>query len=122
MKTNKILFVDDDPVVLNLGRRMLGDSYEMLCAPGMREALEIISGRQLDLLVTDWHLPDGSGADIIRAFNRKFPGAPCLLITGCLPTEEFLAQTAGLELAARFQKPFDIIEFQEAVRGALEAA
>ncbi|MEI7528651.1 MAG: response regulator [Elusimicrobiota bacterium] len=119
MKTNKILFVDDEEVVRKLGRRLLGGTYEFLSAAGMREALEIISANQLDLLIADWHLPDGDGVDVIRAFKGKFPGAPCILITGYLATEEFLEKAAGLELAARFQKPFEVAEFLEAVRRAL---
>lgn len=119
MKNDKILFVDDEVMMRKLGRRLLAGSYELLLASGVREALEIIETQRPAMLVTDWRLPDGSGADVVRAFNRKFSGAPCILITGFLDTDEFLEQTAGLVLTARFQKPFNITEFQEVVCKAL---
>jgi len=121
MKTYKILFVDDEEVVRRLGRRLLGaPPYELLFADGVGPALEIIASQKLDLLVTDWRLPYGCGGDIARAFGAKFPGAPRILITGFLGTDEFLEQSGGLNFAARFQKPFDVLEFQAAVRKALE--
>ncbi|OGS12801.1 MAG: hypothetical protein A2234_05850 [Elusimicrobia bacterium RIFOXYA2_FULL_58_8] len=116
----KLLFVDDEEVMRKLGSRLLAGSYELLFASGTVEALGIIaSAGRLDLLVTDWRLQDGSGGDIVRAFNHKFPGAPCVLITGFLNTDDFLKETSGLSLAARFQKPFNILEFQDAVRKLL---
>jgi len=120
MKKNKILFVDDEEVMRKLGSRLLADSSELTLASGVREALEIISSRQLDLLITDWRLEDGDGATVVKAFRAKFPSAPCILITGFMDTEEFFAQSAGLQFTARFQKPFNIMEFLETVRKALE--
>jgi len=119
MKNAKILFVDDEEVLRKLGRRLLAGTYDVSFASGMAEALEIIAGQSLDLLITDWRLQDGEGSAVIGAFGRKFPGAPCILITGFLDTEEFLRASAGFQFAARFQKPFNIMEFQEAVRRAL---
>lgn len=122
MKKNKILFVDDEEVMRKLAGRLLAGSYELSLASGVREALETISGGQLDLLVTDWRLQDGDGAAVVKAFREKFPGAPCILITGFMDTDEFLKQAAGLQFTQRFQKPFNVMEFLEAVRKALAPA
>lgn len=119
MKRARILLVDDEVVVRKLGLRLLSDSYEVTLAASTAEALEIIARTPLDLLITDWSLQDGTGKEVITAFTRNFPGAPCILITGFLDTEEFLAQASGLPLAARFHKPFDITIFIESVKKAL---
>ena len=42
----------------------------------------VAKGESFDLLVSDIGLPDGSGLDIARAWQRLQPGKPSVAITG----------------------------------------
>ncbi len=56
----RILFVDDEPMVLDgLGRMLRGmrNEWEMAFAPGGPEALEILRDRPFHVVVTDMRMP-----------------------------------------------------------------
>ncbi|HEU5097579.1 MAG TPA: response regulator [Roseiflexaceae bacterium] len=66
----RILVVDDSPVNRELMRSMLEPmGYAVVAAAGVREALELARERLPDLIVSDLHMPDQSGFDLIRAFK-----------------------------------------------------
>jgi DNA-binding NarL/FixJ family response regulator len=79
-----VLIVEDDPVT----RRALSlaiesePSLKLEAALGtMRSALEWLTTRTADILLTDLGLPDGSGLDIIRACAAQHPACDILVIT-----------------------------------------
>ena len=60
MTKRRILFVDDDPLVLEALRRMLRSmrhEWEMAFAPGGPEALEAMGEAPFDVIVSDMRMP-----------------------------------------------------------------
>ena len=54
-----ILFVDDEKAILNSIRREFFDSsYEIYIATSGKEALEILSEKQINLIVSDMRMPE----------------------------------------------------------------
>ncbi len=66
----RILIVDDQPEVLATLETMLSDGRRVI-----RSASDVASGRAalaadgIDVLITDWQLPDGTGADLLAMAN-----------------------------------------------------
>ncbi|MEU4419250.1 response regulator [Actinoplanes sp. NPDC024001] len=79
-----ILVVDDDPDILDLIVFVLqGADHEVLAASGPTPALAHAASRDLDLVITDFHMPDMTGADLVRQL-RKSPSrndVPAILVT-----------------------------------------
>jgi two-component system, cell cycle response regulator len=66
----RILIVDDSPVNRELMRSILEPfGYVVIAAAGVREAIELTREQQPDLIVSDLHMPDASGFDLIRALK-----------------------------------------------------
>jgi len=60
-----ILFVDDEKAILNSIRREFFDSsYEIYIATSGKEALEILSENQINLIVSDMRMPEMDGYKI----------------------------------------------------------
>ncbi|BDU75428.1 response regulator [Mesoterricola sediminis] len=84
MKT-RILFVDDEPFVLNgLQRSLRGmrDTWEMAFASGGPQALEVLAERTFDVIVTDMRMPGMSGADLLQEVKARYPAVVRIVLSG----------------------------------------
>ena len=79
-----ILAVDDEPGVLALVRRCLGDDERvtLIEASSGKEALEqVAKGPALDLLITDLRMPDMEGDELARQVRTLEPDLKVLYLT-----------------------------------------
>lgn len=113
MKQKKIVIVDDFTGVRSILRESLVKrGYLVLEASGGEEALKYFDGTQIDLLITDYDMPDMNGADLIskiRAMTR-YIYTPVIVLSG-IRKERINDQLEGLNIAAFLQKPFEIKQF-----------
>jgi two-component system phosphate regulon response regulator PhoB len=81
---NKILAVEDAPDYQLLIRATLGRSYELTCVSTLAEARECMSNSFFQLILLDLSLPDGSGLDLCREFQRQLidSDTPVIMLTG----------------------------------------
>ena len=80
-----ILHVDDEPEIRHLfGEALLADGYRVTSVASAREALKALASEVPDLVVSDFHLADSDGLDLIRAIKAKQPTTPVVLLTGAL--------------------------------------
>lgn len=117
----KVLLVDDEMGILDsLGILFRGEGYEVLAAKGGGEALEILSKKKPDLVVTDIRMPGTSGLEVLAKAREVDPEIPVILMTA----------QASLQSAVRavnegayyyLQKPFANDELLAICRRASEA-
>jgi len=115
----QILIVDDDPEI----RRLLAKFVEtqgmrVLTAANRRELEERLATNQVDLVVLDVLLPDGSGLDICRDLRARRIGVPVILLTAL---KEDVDRIIGLEMGADdyLGKPFNPRELVARIRAVL---
>ncbi len=78
-----LLIVDDEPPIRDVLRRALRLSpYAILEAGSGEEALAVLEGRQVDLILSDLNMPGMSGLDLCRRVVGEQPGVVCFLMTG----------------------------------------
>jgi PAS domain S-box-containing protein len=83
----KLLYVEDEPAHFILTQRTLEDNFKekflLFHAESMGEAFKVIDAQpDLDLILTDLRLPDGSGLDLLRQVNQRHRPVPVILVTG----------------------------------------
>ena len=82
----KILFVDDDPSLLELVQTILGEyagaAWEILIAAESSTALALLQQHQIDLLIIDVHMPVVDGLQFLKFLQRKFPNVLKVVLTG----------------------------------------
>ncbi|MFO0795801.1 MAG: response regulator, partial [Candidatus Brocadiaceae bacterium] len=72
----RILFVDDEPKVLQELQRMLRSmhhEWDMKFATSGQEALEMLSKSPFDVIVTDMRMPCMDGAQLLREVMKRYP-------------------------------------------------
>jgi two-component system response regulator HydG len=116
----RILIVDDSAATLEvLQRNLTAAGYHVFTAPGVPEAIQILEGAALDLVITDLKMPRISGLDLVRHVRDNFKDTEVMMITGYPSIEG--AVTAVKTGAEEFlSKPFTDQELLFAVRRAIE--
>jgi len=77
-----ILVVDDEKNYLLVLSAVLEDEgYEVLTAPGGREALEIQESSDLDLILTDMKMPAMDGIKLLENIKALDPDLPVIMMT-----------------------------------------
>ncbi len=78
-----MVVVDDDPLVLAVTRRLLQRrGYDVVPCDHPRTALREVVQLQPFALVADLHMPDLSGAELLRLVRNVSPQTRCILYTG----------------------------------------
>ncbi|MFP4197631.1 MAG: PAS domain S-box protein [Methanomassiliicoccales archaeon] len=79
-----LLIVDDEPEVLELTTRYLEDTegFEILTAGSAKEALEVLEGDRVDVVVSDYQMPGMDGIDLLKEVRRRHEPLPFVLFTG----------------------------------------
>ena len=67
---------------------MQRDGFEVLTAASVNEALSCIIGQDVDVLLTDLHMPNaGDGFTLVTAMRNAHPKALTLVLSGFPPVE-----------------------------------
>jgi len=119
--TERILFVDDEPTIAELARRILESSgYQVTTRTSSTEALELVRAepRAFDLLITDQDMPGISGLDLISRIRAQRPGLPVILCTGLAEFGD-TQKAAELQVDAIVLKPFRQVDLAESIEMVL---
>ena len=117
--TPHVLVVDDDLEIRKLlGRYLDQQGLRVSLAADRRELEEKLQTQQIDLVVLDVMLPDGSGLDICRNLRDRKPHLPVILLTAL---KEDVDRIIGLEIGADdyLGKPFNPRELLARIRAVL---
>lgn len=81
----KILFVDDEPNILQGLRRMLRSmrhDFAMFFAEEGKKALEIMEEEDIDVVVSDMRMPGMDGAELLTEIRNRHPHTIRIMLTG----------------------------------------
>lgn len=115
-----ILIVDDMAAILEHARQILKDEYKIIPCTSARMALDIMSKRLPDIVLTDINMPDIDGFELLKTIKSipEYNSIPVILITTGL-TAEIEAQ--GYELGADdfVIKPFGQVAMLKKIKNQL---
>ncbi len=112
----RILLADDEPLLLDLARRMLEEAgYEVVTASDGQAALDVCARdpRPFNLAVFDVNMPRLSGPEAYKRLKREQPQLRVLFVTGFDFTGA--AERYGLDTNSVLEKPYKPQDLQAAV-------
>lgn len=85
----KVLVIDDDEPIHYMIRNLLKDEFSVLNASNVQEAIDILSEKNVNLILSDIHMPGISGLEFLESIrlDEKKKSIPVLIMTN-LPTVE----------------------------------
>ena len=120
--TERVLFVDDESVVVDIGIRLLISlGYHATGATSSIEALDLFRAepQRFDLVIADMTMPKMTGIDLSREMLKIRPDIPIILCSGIKePKTEAKAKSLGIK--AYLKKPLTKRELAGVMRKVLD--
>jgi putative nucleotidyltransferase with HDIG domain len=94
----RILFVDDEPRVLDGLRRMLhcmAEEWDMTFVESGESAIQALCKQPFDVIVTDMRMPRMNGAQLLREVVRRWPSTVRFILSG-YSDQQLILQTVTL--------------------------
>jgi signal transduction histidine kinase len=114
----RVLVIDDEPEVLETLAAMVRRlGHQAVTAASGRDGLTLLhAGEPVDLVLTDFGMPEMTGLDVMRELAARRPGLPVVIVTGW--AESMQLQDDAVPAKRLLPKPVTL----EALRGAIAAA
>lgn len=106
----KILFVDDDPVIVKaMDSRLSNEGHDIFATLNPQEAVKELEINEYDLIISDIVMPYVSGIELLTEIKRICPHTPIILISALDQRELILT---AFELGAQdfVVKPINLDE------------
>lgn len=124
MTSMKILIVDDSITI----RRIITNALKTIGFPETveavdgKDALEKLSGGDVDFIITDWNMPEMNGLDFIKEVraNPLYSSLPILMIT-THASEQDVIEALKAKVNSYIVKPFTSQELKEKIEGVLKS-
>lgn len=118
--SNRILFVDDEPMVLKgLERSLRGmrNEWEMQFVPGGAEALDAMAERPFDVVISDMRMPGMDGAQLLEQVRSRFSQTVRMVLSGQSDKDEVFRAIRPTH--QYLSKPCDVEELKDKLKSAL---
>ena len=114
----RVGIVDDHAIVRSGLRQFLSEHVDLRVtgeASNGREALELVRGGEVDVLLLDISMPDQSGVDALAAIKARFPQLPVLILSG-FPEAHYATTLLRQGASGYLNKECDPQEIVNAIR------
>lgn len=107
------VYIDDEPVNL-----MLVEAYgnefglKIKCFQDSKEGLDYILNHDVDIVYTDYNMPDINGLEIIKKYRQKSATVPIVVLTSSGDNQVIKINSLEAGATDFLSKPIDITEFK----------
>jgi DNA-binding NtrC family response regulator len=117
-----VVLVDDEEMVLTSLRSILSleTDYEVKTFLSAKEALEHISSSDVDLVISDYLMPEMDGITFLAQVRDLKPEIPRIILTGYADKENAIKAINEVGLYQYIEKPWDNEDLMIIIRNGLE--
>ncbi|MDT8441407.1 MAG: HAMP domain-containing sensor histidine kinase [Desulfuromonadales bacterium] len=113
-----ILVVDDEELIRDLCLNAL-KGYRVLQAENGREALDILAGQPVDLVLADIMMPVMNGLELLLKIKERDPNQLVVIMTG-YADKEIILRALKADADDFIQKPINLLQLKTSLEKALE--
>lgn len=119
---NTILLVDDEEMVVTSIKSFLTleTDYEVVAFTSPKEALEHVRKHKVDLVISDFLMPDMDGIEFLAHVKDLQPEATRVLLTGYADKENAIKAINDVGLYQYIEKPWENDDLKLIIRNGLE--
>jgi DNA-binding NtrC family response regulator len=118
----RILLVDDEEIVTTSIKSFLNleTEFEVIVFNSPIRALEWLKENQVDLVVSDFLMPEMDGIEFLGEVKRLYPQAVRVLLTGYADKENAIKAINDVGLYQYIEKPWDNEDLRLTMQNGLE--
>jgi DNA-binding NtrC family response regulator len=119
---NTVVIVDDEEMVLTSLSSFLGleTDYEVKTFLSAKEALEFINSNEIDLVISDYLMPEMDGISFLAQVKELRPQVPRIILTGYADKENAIKAINDVGLFQYIEKPWDNDDLLIVMRNGLD--
>ena len=108
MEKPKVLYIDDEPINLELFRMMFRSSLQVFIANTPEKAHEQLQENpEIQVLISDLNMPEMNGYQLIEQLHSQFRPIPAFILSGHHPDDAINQHPYKEKITGYFQKPLD---------------
>ncbi|MEL7367586.1 MAG: response regulator [Myxococcota bacterium] len=117
-----IVIVDDEEMVLTSLNAYLSleTDYEVVTFTSAAQALEYIAHHRVDIVISDYLMPEMDGITFLARVREMQPEAPRIILTGYADKENAIKGINEVGLYQYLEKPWDNDDLRLIIRNGLE--
>ncbi|MBD3297668.1 MAG: response regulator [candidate division Zixibacteria bacterium] len=117
-----VAIVDDEPMVTQSIKNFLSleTDYEILSFNSPQEALETLKDRPVDVIISDYLMPDINGIELLLQLKEIQPQATRILLTGYADKENAIKAINDVGLYQYIEKPWENEDLKLIIRNGIE--
>ena len=121
-KTQVVLLVDDEEMVVTGIKSFLTleTDYEVVSFTSPKEALAFVKDNRVDLVISDYLMPDIDGIQFLAEIKEIQPEATRVLLTGYADKENAIKAINDVGLYQYIEKPWENEDLKLIIRNGLE--
>jgi len=113
MRTIRVLFVDDEPLMLRyIERLMQGRGFDLYFEESAKRALDVVMQQSIDIVVADFYMPDASGVDLLKEIYACNPAIVRILMGGSWHRDAINASVGLYAVDHVLKKPWAVGELE----------
>lgn len=121
-KSQVVLLVDDEEMVVTSIKSFLTleTDYEVVAFTSPKEALGFVKDNRVDLVISDYLMPDIDGIQFLAEIKETQPEATRVLLTGYADKENAIKAINDVGLYQYIEKPWENEDLKLIIRNGLE--
>ncbi len=117
----RVVLVDDEVNVIKALQRVLArEGWEVMAFTSAREALEQLVAMPMDLVISDYRMPEMNGVEFLQACKEEHPDALRIILSGQADIDGVMDAINNAEVYRFITKPWNNEELILTLRQALE--
>jgi DNA-binding NtrC family response regulator len=122
MRQHTILIVDDEEMILkSITRALRPEKYNVFTASSAEDGLKLLEAREVDLVVSDQHMPGMKGVEFLQKVKSDHPATITIMLTGHKDIDTAMQAINEAGVYKFILKPWDDEDFKITLRRALES-
>jgi signal transduction histidine kinase len=117
-----VLYVDDEAPNLFVFQSTFSDEFEVLTASSAEEALKLMAGRRIAVLLADHRMKDMTGVELCEAVREKHPHVGRILVTAYSDQKTAIDAINRAGVARYLAKPWRLDDVRQVLREAIARA